>query len=174
MGWIDFWWEEIKIWWGEGEWANFWLVVGFPHPPVGKTLYKLCQQVFIYNEHHRHHVPRWPSYCCKIWVLCVSQIYMVYIFTCLFSVCNTIYHEMDMFNKAQWWIKYVSKEYLALNIIKHIHDGGDSTKQAIKVLISLWSPGKKRKEKWLNFNLARLWKLYRKYKYKNIHLHIPT
>ena len=40
--------------------------------------------------HHIHHVPKWPSYFCKIWALCVSQIYMVYIFTCLFSVHNKI------------------------------------------------------------------------------------
>ena len=33
LGWIDFWWEGIKIWWGGGEWANFWLVGGLPHPP---------------------------------------------------------------------------------------------------------------------------------------------
>ena len=26
---------------------------------------------------------------------------------------------MNMFNQAQWWKKYLSKEYLSLNIIKH-------------------------------------------------------
>ena len=36
--------------------------------------------------HHIHHMPKWPSYFCKIGALCVSQIYMVYIFTCLLSV----------------------------------------------------------------------------------------
>ena len=64
-----------------------------PSPPVGIPLYKLGQQVFICNEeapcNHIHHVTKWPSYLCKIWVLCVSQIYMIYII-CLFSVCNTI------------------------------------------------------------------------------------
>ena len=72
--------------------------------------------------HHIHHVPEWPSYFCKIWALYVSQIYKVYIFTCLFSVRNTInlsHHELNMFNHAQWWKKYLSKEYLAINIIKH-------------------------------------------------------
>ena len=50
LGWIDFWWEGIKIgregvnkqifgWWGDS-----------PIPPVKKTLFKLCQQFFIYNE----------------------------------------------------------------------------------------------------------------------------
>ena len=46
--------------------------------------------------HHILHAPKWPSYFCNIWALCVSQIYMVYIFICLFSVRNTInlsYHE---------------------------------------------------------------------------------
>ena len=92
--WTDFWWEGIKIWWGVGEWANFcWWDEDFPISLVGKILYKLCQQVFIYNEkcaHHIHRVPKWPSYFRKIWALCVLQIYMVYIFICLFSACNTI------------------------------------------------------------------------------------
>ena len=42
------------------------------------------------RAHHIHHVPKWPSYFCKIWALGVSQIYMVYIFTCLFRVSTTI------------------------------------------------------------------------------------
>ena len=33
LGWIDFWWEGIKIWWGGGKWANFWLVGGTPPSP---------------------------------------------------------------------------------------------------------------------------------------------
>ena len=65
-----------------------------PIPLVGKNLYKLWQQVFIYNKkfcaHHIHHAPKWPSYFCNVWALCVSQIYMVHIFTYLFSLCNTI------------------------------------------------------------------------------------
>ena len=32
LGWIDFQWEGIKIWWGGSEWANFLLVGGLPHP----------------------------------------------------------------------------------------------------------------------------------------------
>ena len=43
IGLIAFWWEGVKEqifgWWGDS-----------PIPLVGKTLYKLCQQVFIYNE----------------------------------------------------------------------------------------------------------------------------
>ena len=30
--------------------SKFLLVGDSPIPPIGKTLYKLCQQVFIYNE----------------------------------------------------------------------------------------------------------------------------
>ena len=30
------------------------------------------------------------SYFCKIWALCVWQIYMVYIFACLFNIRNAI------------------------------------------------------------------------------------
>ena len=40
--------------------------------------------------YHIHHVPKWPSYFCKIWALCVLQLYMVYVLTYLLSVCNTI------------------------------------------------------------------------------------
>ena len=85
LGWID-------VWWGGREWASFGWWEDSPIPLVGKTLYKLW---FLYamkklRAHHIHHVPKWPSYFCKIWVLCVSQIYMAYIFTCVFSVCNTI------------------------------------------------------------------------------------
>ena len=123
LGWIDFWWEGIKIWLGGGEWANFWLVGGLPHPPSREILYKLCQQVFIYNEEapwtsHTScaKVAIWSN--CKISAHCVSQIYMVYIFTCLFSFYQ-IYHIINRFNQTQWWKKYLSKEYLSLNIIKH-------------------------------------------------------
>ena len=51
--------------------------------------------------HHIHYVPKWPSYFRKIRALCVSQMYMVNILTCLFSVRNTINHVMNMFNQAQ-------------------------------------------------------------------------
>ena len=55
---------------------------------------ELYQQVFIYNEEApcTSHTS-----CAKVAILhlqdltlCVSQIYIVYTFTCLFSVCNTI------------------------------------------------------------------------------------
>ena len=36
LGWANFWWQWTKNWWGEGEWANFWLVGGLPHPPSRK------------------------------------------------------------------------------------------------------------------------------------------
>ena len=50
LGRIYFWWKGIKIWLGGGEWANFLLLGDSSIRPVGKTLCKLCQQVFIYNE----------------------------------------------------------------------------------------------------------------------------
>ena len=77
LGWIDFWREGIRIWWGGGEWANFWLVepcVNF----ANRFLYIMKKL----RTHHIHHVPKWLSYFRKIWTLCVSQIYMVYIFVC--------------------------------------------------------------------------------------------
>ena len=84
----------MKIWWGVNE-----QIVGWwgdsPIPSVGKTLYKLCEQVFIYNEEApcTSHTS-----CSKVAILHLQDlmphiyngIYMVYIFTCLFSVCNTI------------------------------------------------------------------------------------
>ena len=33
LGWIDFWWEGIKILLGGGEWAHFLLVGGLPRSP---------------------------------------------------------------------------------------------------------------------------------------------
>ena len=63
-----------------------------PIPPVGKILYKLCQQVFIYNEK----APCTPhTSCAKVAILllqdlstlCVTDIYGIY---CVFSVCNTL------------------------------------------------------------------------------------
>ena len=108
LGWIDFWWEGIKIWWGRGEWANFLLVRGLPHSPsrenpVGKTG-KTFASRFLYTmkklRAHHIHVPKSPSYICKIWALCVSQIYMLYLFTCLFRVSTTINlsHKISMGN----------------------------------------------------------------------------
>ena len=73
--------EQIFDLWGDS-----------PIPPVGKTLYKLCKQVFIYNE-------KAPctshTSCAKVAILplqdlstlCVTDIYGIY---CVFSVCNTI------------------------------------------------------------------------------------
>ena len=88
---------------GRGRMSKFLTGRGIPTiPPVGKTKYIY---IHIYNfanrflytvkklpVHHIHHVhvAKWPSYFCKIWALCVSQIYVVYIFTCLFNVHNEI------------------------------------------------------------------------------------
>ena len=50
LGWIGFWWEGIKFG-GEGVNKQIYCWLGDSLiPPVGKTLYKLCQQVFIYIE----------------------------------------------------------------------------------------------------------------------------
>ena len=63
--------------------SKFLVCGGLPHPPVGKTLYKLCQQVFIYNE-------KAPctshTSCAKVAILllqdlstlCVTDIYGIY------------------------------------------------------------------------------------------------
>ena len=63
-----------------------------PIPQVGKTVYKLCHQVFIYNE-------KAPctsnTSCAKVAILfmqdlgtlCVPDIYSIY---CMLRVCNTI------------------------------------------------------------------------------------
>ena len=45
--------------------------------------------------HRIHHVPKWPSYFCKLWVLCVSQIYTVYIFT----IYSLLGEEMERWRK---------------------------------------------------------------------------
>ena len=99
--WVE-WWDGIKISCGGGKWANFCLVEGLLHPPVRKALYKLWQQVFIYNEQG---TCTSHTSCAKLTILllldlstfCVTRYmliygicYMVYVFTCLFSVGNTI------------------------------------------------------------------------------------
>ena len=52
-------------------WIDFWKILNFTNWFL-YTMKKL-------RAHHIHHVPKWPSYFCKILALCVSQIYMVYI-----------------------------------------------------------------------------------------------
>ena len=127
LGWIDFWWEGIKIWWGGGEWANFWLVGDSPIPPVGKPCINFANRFLStmkkLRAHHIHHVPKWPSYFCKIWALCVSHTYMVYIFTCLFRIFTTINlsHHGHIWSgpmKEEVFLKRVSL-INSLNIIKH-------------------------------------------------------
>ena len=57
--------------------------MGLPIPPVVKTLriiYIICQSGHARFEHF-----------CKIWALCVSQMYIVYIFTSLFSFYTFCY-----------------------------------------------------------------------------------
>ena len=70
LRWIDFWWAMNKslVEKTEEKWASFGLV----------------------RETHIHHWPKWPSYYCKVWALCVSKIYMVYVFSCLLSARNKI------------------------------------------------------------------------------------
>ena len=75
--------EQIFGWWGDS-----------PIPPVGKTLYKLCQQVFIYNEEApcTSHTS-----CAKVAILllqdlstlCVTDIYGIY-FHLPVQVRNTV------------------------------------------------------------------------------------
>ena len=84
----------------------------------------LCQQVFIYNEETLVYI---------IYIMCPSghltsarfehfmcHRYIWYIFSlvCSVFVIQYIYHIMNMFNQVQWWKKYLSKEYVSLNI-KH-------------------------------------------------------
>ena len=91
-----------------------------PSPQQGKPCINFANR-FLYtmkklHAHHIHHVPKWPSYFCKIWALCVSQIYMVYI-VCLVFVIQQLYHIMNMFNHVQ--LQKKSKEYLSVSLIKH-------------------------------------------------------
>ena len=84
-----------------GSWGDF------PIPPVGKPCINFANR-FLYTikdlcAHHIHHVPKWPSYFCKIW----AHIWYIFI-----PIMNT-------FNQAQWLKKYLSKEHLSLNIIIH-------------------------------------------------------
>ena len=100
--------EQIFGWWGDS-----------PIPPVGKTLYKLCQQVFIYNEKapctsHTSCAKVTILFLEDLGILCVTDINGIY---CVFSVCNTInlsYHEhviMPNYGRS-------ISQYLSLNI-KH-------------------------------------------------------
>ena len=125
LGWIDFWWEGIKIWWGGGKWANFLLLGDSPIPPVRKTPYKLCQQVFIYNEEApcTSHTS-----CAKVAILllqgwstlCVAGIYGIYFHLSVHWVSTTInlsHHEHIQSGPMKEEV--FLKKYLSLNIIKH-------------------------------------------------------
>ena len=73
--------EQIFDWWGDS-----------PIPPVEKTLYKLYQQVFIYNEtgpctSHTSCATVAILLLQDLRTLCVTHIYGKY---CVVSVCNTI------------------------------------------------------------------------------------
>ena len=73
--------EQIFGWLGES-----------PIPPVGKTLYKLCQQVFIFNEKapctsHKLCAKVATLLLLDLSTLCVTDMYGIH---CVFSVCNTI------------------------------------------------------------------------------------
>ena len=103
--WIHFW---------EGGWENFWLVGGLsPSPHTENPVYMhkyIYNIIYMYNTYYAgfyiqwrssvymtiHHVPKWPSYFCKIWVndtrvykawnlyityipyMCVTDIYGIY------------------------------------------------------------------------------------------------
>ena len=63
--------------------SKFFVGEGLPHPPVGKTLYKLCQQIFTYNEEAPCTT---HTSCAKVAILllqdlsplCVADIYGIY------------------------------------------------------------------------------------------------
>ena len=68
---------------GEGEWEIFGWWEDSPIPRVGKTLYKLCQQVFVYNQEA---TCTSHASCAKVAILllqdlstlCVTDIYGIY------------------------------------------------------------------------------------------------
>ena len=72
-----------------------------------------------FHVHHIHHVRKWPSYFCKTWGLCVSHMYMVYLFACLFSVCNTINLSRHEYVQSGPMMCEVSLETVSLNILVH-------------------------------------------------------
>ena len=72
-----------------------------------------------FHVHHIHHVRKWPSYFCKTWGLCVSHMYMVYLFACLFSVCNTINLSRHEYVLSGPMMCEVSLETVSLNILVH-------------------------------------------------------
>ena len=57
LGWIDFWWKGMKIWWGGGEWANFWFVGGLPHPPSRKNPVSTLSTCFYIQRRSFMHIP---------------------------------------------------------------------------------------------------------------------
>ena len=64
--------EQVFAWWGD-----------YPIPPVGKTLHKLCQKVFIYNEEplctsHTSCVKAAILLLQDLSTLCVTDIYGIY------------------------------------------------------------------------------------------------
>ena len=80
--WIDFWWDGIKF--GEEE-INEQILVG-GRTPASPQWRKTCINFanrFLHTvkkllAHHIHHVPKWISYFCQIWALCVRDIYGIY------------------------------------------------------------------------------------------------
>ena len=50
--------------------------------------------------------------------VCHRYIWYIFSLVCSVFVIQYIYHIMNMFNQVQWWKKYLSKEYVSLNI-KH-------------------------------------------------------
>ena len=84
-----------------------------PIPQVGKTLHKLCQQVFIYNEEAlcKSHTS-WAKVAILLLqdlsTLCVADIYGIDFHLSGFLLQQT-YHIMNTFNQAQWRKKYFSR-----------------------------------------------------------------
>ena len=73
--------------------SKFFVGWGLSHPPVGKTLYNICQQLFIYNEKtpctsHTSYAKMAILLLQDLSTLSITDIYGIY---CAFSVCNTIH-----------------------------------------------------------------------------------
>ena len=122
-GGIDFWWRGNKNLVGgifaRGGMSKFWLVRGTYTYVLYIYIYKrLCQQVFIYNDEAfcTSHTS-----CAEVAILllqdlntlCVTYIYIWYVFSLVYSVfvIRYIYHIMNMFNQPQWREKYLSKQF---------------------------------------------------------------
>ena len=82
---IDFWWKATKICLEGVNEKMFLLLVGLFHPPVVKTLYKLFQQVFVYNE-----AAPCTSHtsCTKVAILLLKDLSTL----CVADICGIYFH----------------------------------------------------------------------------------